>query len=159
MPQTLCLAAGVVTVVDECLASEILSHRWSYDGRYIYRTIGRKKLYLHRLIGQALMDLQPDQEIHHVGSRLDNRTANLRVLTCAEHARLHALSSGPRGGTGYKGVRSKGNRFQAYIMANGPQRHLGTFDTAQEAAAAYNQALLRHYPDHQGLYLNRVEVA
>ena len=40
--------------------------------------------------------------------------------------------------TGYRGVRSNGfKRFTAEHRSNGKRTHLGTFDTAMEAAVAY----------------------
>ncbi|EOD03821.1 hypothetical protein EMIHUDRAFT_372674 [Emiliania huxleyi CCMP1516] len=55
----------------------------------------------------------------------------------AEGLRLHLSSSNV---TGYRGVHEHEGRFQAQRVADGRQVHLGTFDTAVEAAVAYARA-------------------
>jgi hypothetical protein len=48
----------------------------------------------------------------------------------------------------FRGVRQFGKRFQARIAVNGKELHLGMFDTPEEAAAAYEKAVLDFYgPD------------
>jgi hypothetical protein len=57
--------------------------------------------------------------------------------------------------TGYHGVRKRGKRFGARIRIDGKRRSLGTYDTAKEAALAYDRAVIQHklpssklnYPD------------
>lgn len=42
--------------------------------------------------------------------------------------------------SGYKGVSFNKGKWQASIMKDGHQRHLGYFDAIEDAARAYNQA-------------------
>jgi hypothetical protein len=44
----------------------------------------------------------------------------------------------PRPPSGFYGVRAKGKRWAAEISYNRKQHHLGTFDSKQEAALAYD---------------------
>ena len=45
--------------------------------------------------------------------------------------------------TGFTGVYKRGNRFQAQITVAGKSQNIGMFDTAKEAAEAYNQAAIQ----------------
>jgi len=58
------------------------------------------------------------------------------VVPQAEGLRLHLSSNG----TGYKGVNRQRDKFNAGCVFDGTHKHLGTFDTAVEAAVAYARA-------------------
>lgn len=85
----------------------------------------------HRIAWALMTDEWPpgDMLIDHVnGDGADNRWANLRLATPAENSRNRRTSSE------FKGVRkTKSGRYRAHIT-------LGVFDTAEEAAAAYDDA-------------------
>lgn len=71
--------------------------------------------------------------VDHINrNTLDNRRANLRIVTPAENAQ----NRGAWGRLGYRGVHeTRQGRFMARAGAGGKIR-LGTFDTPEEAAAA-----------------------
>jgi hypothetical protein len=51
----------------------------------------------HRVVFEAILGrpLRPDEIVHHLnGDKLDNRPANLVLVSRAEHQRLHASASG-----------------------------------------------------------------
>lgn len=80
---------------------------------------------------------------HRNGNRLDNRRANLRVVTPQRNQANRANgnrnnTSGHRGVVRYEGPR--GTRWRARIMVNGKSVHLGSFLTAAEAVAARRSA-------------------
>ena len=66
---------------------------------------------------------------------LDNRLSNLRIVS-------HGVNSANReswSNTGFKGVRKRGNKFQAQIHINGILKHLGMFDTPELAHEKFKQ--------------------
>jgi hypothetical protein len=101
--------------------------------RQLYVT-GSNKL-LHRLIAVAFI---PNSEgkpcVDHInGEKLDNKVSNLRWASHSENMRntrciMRVL---PRG------VYGKGKRFEAKIGYDGKRIYLGTYDTPEEASAAY----------------------
>lgn len=67
------------------------------DGRWLVRCRKRKEAYLWSrvVIWDALgRELSPSEVVHHRnGDNTDDRIGNLRVLTQAEHARLHGCQA------------------------------------------------------------------
>jgi hypothetical protein len=92
----------------------------------------QEKVYMHALIMSKGAD-------HKDGDGLNNRRENLRPASNAENARNKGLTTANT--TGFKGVfRRRSGRFHAQIKAAGKLHCLGTYDTAIEAARAYNRA-------------------
>lgn len=102
----------------------------------------RVRLVMHRFI----LDLTDRRlEVDHInGDGLDNRKENLRLATHAENLRnrmkRHFSAESP-----YKGVGRRGHRWVAGVMLNGVRMILGVFDTAREAALAYDDAIRGHH--------------
>jgi len=71
---------------------------------------------------------------------LNNTLENLRICTKQENAINTKVRSD--NSTGHKGVayHKKAGKYRAYINLNGKQKHLGLFDTAEQAAQRYNEA-------------------
>lgn len=102
------------------------------DGRRVF-------VYLHRFIVCPPPDLVVD---HANGDGLDCRDENLRVVSPKYNS---WNQDGEPGASGYLGVDRRPNgRWRARLTyADGTRRHLGVFDTAYEAAMAYDAAVLR----------------
>jgi hypothetical protein len=83
------------------------------------------------------------EDVDHFPDRStwNNRIENLRASTHEQNARNRRLPINNR--TGFKGVQARRGKFSAQIGANGKLTHLGTFDVAEEAARAYDDAARR----------------
>ena len=115
------------------------------DG-YIQIKIDRRLYGAHRLAWFYVYGAWPVEEIdHRNGRRADNSLSNLREATRAQQM---ANLKRPRTNTsGFKGVsfHKKRRRWRAYIAVDGRPRHLGYFDTAEAAHAAYAAAAAEQF--------------
>jgi hypothetical protein len=76
---------------------------------------------------------------HKNNDPLDNRKINLREVTSYQNL----LNSKPRGLVPFKGVTLESGRFRAKIIHKGKKISIGNFDTAEEAAKAYDSYAFR----------------
>lgn len=104
---------------------------------YIVLGIDGARYYAHRL-AILLMTGRPAVELvdHIDGDKGNNRWANLREVTHAVNQQNQREPS-KNNRLGLLGVRKFGKRFRSAITVDSAARHLGTFDTAQEAHEAY----------------------
>jgi hypothetical protein len=109
-----------------------------YAGRRMLKESGKYKIqFLHR-------DVLKGKSIDHINHNgLDNRRSNVRVCTPSQNAANSRKSKSPdKYKSKYKGVskRSDNGRWFAYLRVNYKQKKLGTFDSEEEAAFAYDAA-------------------
>lgn len=91
----------------------------------------------HRVAWLIMTGEWPDLQVDHInGKRDDNRWANLRLASQVDNSRNQARPNK----TGFKGVTRKGERYIASIRKGAKVVHLGMFDTAQAAHAAWLDA-------------------
>lgn len=139
------LTQGHVALVDDQDYEDLMRYKWFADirgcGIYIKRhrpIIDGKNgnIYMHRQI----MGVSDSKMIvdHINGNQLDNRRENLRLCTHSQNSMNCKATKGRR--IPFKGVfvRPSG-RFGARIMFERRQITIGTFDTQEEAACAYDQ--------------------
>jgi hypothetical protein len=152
------LPSGHVVQIDEADRALVEQHRWFirrgrrgklYVRGYLIGVEDRTpRLHLHRVLTST-----PDGfEVDHInGDGLDNRRANLRVVTHAQN--IHNNRGYSK--SGYKGVTwcRLTARWRAKIQVAGVTQHLGRFDDPWTAAEAYNDAARAAFGDHA--YLNR----
>lgn len=101
--------------------------------------------YAHRLAWLYVYGYLPKEVDHINGVRSDNRLCNLREATHKQN--FENLSSKPRGRNSLIGAsyREITNRWSAQIQVEGRKKHLGYFDTENEAHSAYKSAKAEHH--------------
>lgn len=100
--------------------------------RYVFLRINKKLYRAHHLAWLYVFGCFPTKDIDHINQqRDDNRLTNLREVDRA----VNNYNSNKR-----KGYCVHKNKFRAYIVKEGKQKHLGTFNTEEEASAAYAEA-------------------
>jgi hypothetical protein len=138
------LSKGYFAVIDADDADLVNQYKWYaetprsrnvYAARNFRVAEGRSGIqYLHSFIsGYPMAD-------HINGNGLDNRRENLRDATPSQNcynAPIRRDSS-----SGFKGVSpcKQTGRWQVRISANGRNRRIGRYRTAEEAARAYDEA-------------------
>lgn len=111
--------------------------------RYIGICLDYKRYLAHRLAWMYVYGAWPSASLDHIdGNRANNRIDNLRL---ADHSinneNRHSARSDST--TGLVGVEVSRDRFIARIQVKGKRIGLGTFDTAEDAHAAYIEAKKR----------------
>jgi hypothetical protein len=120
------------------------------NGRYLEVRYKGGWFLAHRLIFLWMTGRWPEPETDHLDlDGVNNRWCNLRESTKSQNAANRAAFRTNR--TGLKGVvnvvRDGKAKFEARIRIDGKQKHLGRFETAQEAHAAYVTAAKRFFGD------------
>lgn len=104
----------------------------------------------HRLAMLILTGEWPAEDLkvdHENRIKYDNRGKNLRILSHS-HNKLNEVQPRADNKTGVRGVSFNKNRqrYEAYIHVDKKRKHLGQFNTLEEAAQAYADAKELYYP-------------
>ena len=100
-----------------------------------------KRYMAHRLAWFISHGKWPREQIDHInGIKGDNRLVNLREATHAQN--IQNIGKRRNNTTGYKGVSiaKPSGKYQAQIWVEGKIKHLGKFETPEEAYEAYCKA-------------------
>ena len=117
-----------------------------YEGYWVIHVDGRSYR-AHRLAWLYTHGEWPAEQIDPInGDRADNRIVNLREATNRENQQNRAKRADNT--SGYMGVswQKIPGKWQAQIMKAGRKYHLGRYDTAEEAHAAYLAAKAQMHP-------------
>lgn len=147
MVKAIPLSRGLVALVDNEDFERVSAHKWTASiqvkgggaiRRYAFRSIGRRGPRHNVLLHRFILDCPAGLQVDHVnGDGLDCRRANLRFATNQQN---NANRSKNPTHHPFKGVRPGrwGKGWTARITVNNRGIHLGTFETAEEAARAYD---------------------
>ncbi|MFN0204625.1 MAG: HNH endonuclease [Bacteroidia bacterium] len=112
----------------------------------------QETVYLHKAIAEKFIS-RPSADhkfvVHINRNHLDCRIENLQWVTRSQLCRLRKYESV----TGYRGVYKEKKRFRARAHVDGTQHDLGSYETAEEAATAYN-----NFIKEKGLYSHDINV-
>lgn len=124
-----------------------ITNNYYVDGIWKERT-------LHRLITNANVMEYVD---HINGNTLDNRRSNLRICTKAQNCKNRGLSKNKTSKVNFKGVTyyKSNKKYIARITNNENKIYLGSFNTAEEAAKAYNEAAIKYHGEFARLNVIR----
>ena len=149
------LTKGAFTIVDNDKYLDLIKCRWCLNGEYAYNfTHGSLHRYLMNLpINKGQRGSVKDQiQVDHInGNKLDNRLENLRLANLSENQLNHSQTKGKSKYRGViwagkqKSLINAGKPWAARLKPTGkPRIYLGSFATEEEAALAYNNAVLNH---------------
>lgn len=133
------LTRGAFALVDEADYPTVAASTWTLGpgGKYARRGMpGNRSEWLHRVIAGAPIGVDVD---HVDGDGLNNRRSNLRFASDSENL----CNRGPNQGRRFKGVLRRRDKWRARIEKGDTREWLGTFETEEDAARAYDAAAKR----------------
>ena len=132
--------AGVLTRLVGKGRGRFISNEPKKPGKYARVRVGRGVYAVHRVMWLHVTGDWPAEVIDHInGDPTDNRFCNLRAVSHAVNMQNQRRASSASS-TGLLGAIRWKHRFVAQITVGGRARHLGLFDTPEEAHAAYLRA-------------------
>lgn len=140
------LTQGKFALVDDDVYEYLNQWKWFaarcfgifYAQRNERTSSSRKTIHIHRVVVNAPEGMIVD---HINGNGLDNCRSNLRICSFSQNSKNMKKHS--RNKTGYKGVSvkagKKARKYQVFIGCDSDHKFLGYFDSAIDAARAYDK--------------------
>jgi hypothetical protein len=111
------------------------------DSGHLHGLIYGIPLQAHRVAWAIHYGEWPHGFIDHInGVRDDNRIVNLRDVSRSENAKNRRPNKNKKSGLPHGVSQKKNGRYFSQIMSGGKSKHLGYFDTPEEAKAAFDKA-------------------
>ena len=150
------LTQGKVALVDDIDFIYLNQWKWFIDKNckhsYAVRDLcSGKRIYMHRVILER-MGFENFEETDHIDrDTLNNQRYNLRSATRQQNSANHKLNV--NNVTGFRGIcyTERLKPWMARISVNGRYKFLGRYETAIEAAKAYDKAAVAQYGDFAAL--------
>ncbi len=143
MSKKISLTRNQFAIVDDEDFEFLSQFNWhaAFNGRawYAKRTAGTRKQRTRIAMHREILNVPQTLYVDHInGNTLDNRRCNLRVCSKSENGRNRGAQANNT--SGYKGVHwnKEKKRWMSFIHVDGKFKHLGYFDTPEEAAHAYD---------------------
>ena len=135
----------IIDSEDYCLVSK---YRWvSNRSGYFLASTGERNshVFLHRMVIEPPDDMFVD---HIDGNKSNCRKSNLRICSQTDNNRNVGVKSNNR--CGYKGVywASDRGKWRTEITVDRKHIHIGSFETAEEAARAYDKCALFYFGEY-----------
>lgn len=153
MTKEIPLTQGKVAIVDDCDYEYLSQFKWfAHKNKFTWYAqrnspyVGGKRHAIH--MHHVVLGASEDERVDHINADgLNNTRGNLRVASYAENNRNARVRLDNT--SGYKGVswHKAHKKWKAHIRINNRLKHLGYFETAEEAALIYDMAARENYGD------------
>lgn len=124
------------------------SFTWNRSGKiagtidkYVFIRFNGIKYYAHRLAWFYIHGEWPKYIDHINGDGTDNRLCNLRPAT---------MSQNQANRKGIRGIEKHGRKYRARLMVDGIKIEIGSYETMEEATAAYFACADKHFGEFVG---------
>lgn len=126
---------------------------------YLYGHIDHVKFRAHRVAYAIHYGEWPDNPIDHInGVRNDNRISNLRAVAQQENQKNMSMRRDNTSGVTGVSWHKRRNGWRVAIKVNKRLKHIGYFDTIEEATAARKEASVKYgYTERHGTKVEKVE--